>query len=299
VDEGLVDEAFVAERTTRYDDLREHLESVDVDANAELAGVDAADLREAARIYGEADRAAAFTGMGMSQHHCGTDNVRALLNLALLTGNVGKRGTGVNPLRGQNNVQGANDVGARPADLPGYESVEDETARARAEEIWGFEVPSEPGLTEVEMTHAFGDEIRGAFVLGENPAVTEPNVSRAREEFDELDFLVVQDLYVTETAEHADVLLPASTWAEKEGSVTNTDRQVQRMRANATLPGEARRDLDILCELGTRLTDADFDYDSAGAVFDEMTRVNPLYAGMSYDAIGEGSLRWPFPEDAE
>ncbi len=148
------------------------------------------------------------------------------------------------------------------------------------------------------MTHAFGDSVRAAFVLGENPALTEPNLNRTRMEFDELDFLVVQDLFLTETAEHADVVLPASTWAEKAGTVTNTDRQVLRMRPNATLPGDARRDLDILCELGRRLTDLDFDYDGPGPVFDEMTRVNPLYAGMSFDAIGEGSLRWPFPEGA-
>ncbi|MDZ7702588.1 MAG: formate dehydrogenase subunit alpha [Halobacteriales archaeon] len=298
VEEGLVDEAFIDERTTGYERYVGSLEDVDVTANAALAGVDVEDLRAAARAYGEADRAAAFTGMGMSQHHCGTDNVRALLNLALLTGNVGRRGTGVNPLRGQNNVQGANDVGARPADLPGYQPVTDADAREAVAEVWGFEPPAEPGLTEVEMTHAFGDDVRAAFVFGENPALTEPNLNRARREFEALDFLAVQDLFLTETAEHADVVLPASTWAEKAGTVTNTDRQVMRMRPNASLPGEARRDLDVLCALGEGLTDLEFDYDGPGPVFDEMTEVNPLYAGMSFDAIGEGSLRWPFPEGA-
>jgi formate dehydrogenase alpha subunit len=299
VDAGLVDESFVDERTTRYEEYVESLADVDVDANAERAGVDADDLRAAARHYGEADRAAAFTGMGMSQHHCGTDNVRALLNLALLTGNVGKRGTGVNPLRGQNNVQGANDVGARPADLPGYEPVTDEDARDRVADVWGFEPPAEPGLTEVEMTHEFDENIHAAFVFAENPAQTEPNLTDIRRSFEELEFLVVQDLFVTETAEYADVILPGSTWAEKAGTVTNTDRQVQRMRPNASLPGDARRDFDILCELGERLTDHSFNYDGPGEVFDEMTAVNPLYAGMAYDDIGEGSLRWPFPVDAD
>ncbi|MFB6353038.1 MAG: formate dehydrogenase subunit alpha [Halobacteriales archaeon] len=299
VEEGLVDEGFVEARTEGYDDYVAVLDGVDVEENAELAGVDADALREAARTYGAADRAAIFTGMGMSQHHCGTDNVRALLNLALLTGNVGKRGAGVNPLRGQNNVQGANDVGARPADLPGYEPVRDDAARERVAEVWGFSPPAEPGLTEVEMTHAFGDDVHAAFVLGENPAQTEPNLTDVDAKFEALDFLAVQDLFVTETAEFADVVLPGSTWAEKAGTVTNTDRQVMRMRPNATLPGAARRDLDVLRELGTRLVGDGFDYDGAGAVFDEMTRVNPLYAGMSYDAIGEGSLRWPFPEGAE
>ena len=299
VDEGLVDETFIEERVTGFDTFVESLSDVDVESNADLAGVDPDSLREAARLYAQADRAAAFTGMGMSQHHCGTDNVRALLNLALLTGNVGKRGTGVNPLRGQNNVQGANDVGARPGDLPGYEPVTDPEARKRVADVWGFEPPADPGLTEVEMTWAFGDAIHAAFVLGENPAVTEPNLTDVTAEFEALEFLVVQDLFVTETAEFADVVLPASTWAEKAGTVTNTDRQVQRMRPNASLPGETRRDLDILCDLGDRLTDVSFDYDGPGAVFDEMTRVNPLYAGMSFDAIGEGSLRWPFPVGAD
>ena len=320
VEEDLVDEDFVAERTSRYEDFVASLADFDVEANAELAGVDPEDLRAAARAYGEADRAAAFTGMGMSQHHCGTDNVRALLNLALLTGNVGKRGTGVNPLRGQNNVQGANDVGARPADLPGYESVEDATARERVAEVWGFEPPATPGLTEVEMTHVFGEGIRAAYVFAENPALTEPNLNRVRAEFDDLDFLVVQDLFLTETAEHADVVLPGSTWAEKSGTVTNTDRQVMRMRPNATLPGDVRRDFDIIREVGERVIEeyvdvqgttdgvehADVDepgsimaFDGPGEAFDEMTAVNPLYAGMTYDDVGEGSLRWPFPADAD
>jgi len=299
VEEGLVDEQFVTDRTTDFGRLKEHLSTVDVEENATLAGVDPETLREAARTYAEADRAAIFTGMGMSQHHCGTDNVRALLNLALLTGNLGKPGTGVNPLRGQNNVQGANDVGARPGDLPGYRSVEDDDARETVAQVWGFEPPTEPGLTEVEMTHAFGSDIRAAYVFGENPAVSSPNVGRIEEELQALDFLVVQDLFVTETAEYADVVLPGSAWSEKSGTVTNTDRQVQVMRPNATLPGETRRDLDIICELGAWLTDLDFAYDGPAPVFDEMTAVNPLYAGMDYESLGESGCRWPFPEGAD
>lgn len=310
VREGLVDESFVADRTTGDDALCEHLEGIDVEKNAAMAGVDPEDLRAAARAYGEADRAAAFTGMGMSQHHCGTDNVHALLNLALLTGNVGREGTGVNPLRGQNNVQGAGDVGALPGVLPGYESVTDPEARERVAEEWGVEPPAEPGLTEVEATHTFGEDVHAAYVFGENPAVTEPNANRVASEFTELDFLVVQDLFETETAAHADVVLPGSSWAEKAGTVTNTDRRVMRMRPNATLPGEARRDLAILAAVGQRVTDypeafefGDRDDDGfadpdPAAVFEELTRVSPIYAGMSYDAIGTGYQRWPFPEGA-
>jgi formate dehydrogenase major subunit len=310
LEEGLVDEAFVAARTTGFEDLKAHLDSLDADEMAELAGVDPADLRAAARAYGEADRAAAFTGMGMSQHHCGTDNVHALINLALITGNVGKRGTGVNPLRGQNNVQGAGDVGALPNVLPGYRDVTDDEARADLADLWGVEPPAEPGLTEVELTHGFGDDVRGAYVFGENPVVTEPNANRVADEFERLDFLVVQDIFLSETAEYADVVLPGSSWAEKSGTVTNTDRQVMRMRPNADLPGDARRDLDVLTEVADRLTDGDFgyadrltrvdfEYDGPEAVFDELTAAAPIYGGMSYDGIGEGSQRWPFPEGAE
>ncbi|MFC5365459.1 formate dehydrogenase subunit alpha [Salinirubrum litoreum] len=308
-EEGLEDRAFLAERTTGVEDLRAHLAEVDVDANADLAGVDPDDLREAARTYAEADQAAAFTGMGMSQHHCGTDNVHALLNLALVTGNVGKRGTGVNPLRGQNNVQGAGDVGALPDVLPGYREVTDGAARRETAAVWGVDPPGEPGLTEVEMTHRFGDEIRGAFVFGENPAMTEPNATRVRDSFEKLDLCVVLDLFETETAEHADVVLPGSAWAEKSGTVTNTDRQVMRMRENADLPGEARQDLTVLTEIARRLTErlgvaADlagpgFDFPTPESVFAELTDVTPIYAGMSYEGIGHGSQRWPFPAGAD
>jgi formate dehydrogenase major subunit len=301
LEEGLVDGAFVDERTEGVDALRDHLADVDVDANAEMAGVDPADLREAARTFATADRAAAFTGMGMSQHHCGTDNVHALLNLVLLTGNVGRPGTGVNPLRGQNNVQGAGDVGALPSVLPGYEPVTDADARRRVADAWGVEPPAEPGLTEVELTHRFGEEIRGAFVFGENPAVTEPNASEVARAFADLDFLVVLDLFETETAELADVVLPGSAWAEKSGTVTNTDRRVMRMRANAEPPGEARRDLEVLRTVAARVTDRPeaFRYDGPEAVFEELTGVSPLYAGLSYESIGDGYGRWPFPEGAE
>ena len=296
IEEDLVDETFLAERTTGFDRLRDHLADVDVAANAEAAGVEPETVREAARAYGEADRAAVVTGMGTSQHRCGTDNVHALLNLALLTGNVGRPGTGVNPLRGQNNVQGASDVGGLPGTLPGYEPVDDPEARERVAAAWGVEPPADPGLTEVEATHRFGDDVRAAVVFGENPAVTEPNANGVDSAFEALDFCVVIDLFETATAAHADVVLPGSAWAEKAGTVTNTDRRVMRMRPNADLPGDARRDLSILTELGRRLTDRpeEFDYDGPEGVFDELTGVAPIYEGMSYGGIGDGYQRWPF-----
>ncbi|WP_367175220.1 formate dehydrogenase subunit alpha [Haloarcula rubripromontorii] len=301
LDEDLVDESFIEARTTGYSELTAHLDNVDIGLGADVAGVDPEAVREAARAYAEADTAAIVTGMGMSQHTCGTDNVHALLNLALLTGNVGRPGTGVNPLRGQNNVQGAGDVGALPSVLPGYEPVTDPDARQRVADEWGVEPPSEPGLTETAATHQFGDSVKAAVVFGENPAVTEPNASSVRAGFDDLDFCVVIDLFETATVDHADVVLPGSSWAEKAGTVTNTDRRVMRMRPNADLPGNARRDLDILTDLGQRLVDqpGEFDYDGPEAVFEELTRVNPLYAGMSYDDIGRSYQRWPFPADAD
>ena len=296
VEADLVDRAFLEDRTTGFDRLRDHLDAVDVAENADRAGVDPETIRAAARAYGEADRAAIITGMGTSQHRCGTDNVHALLNLALLTGNVGRPGTGVNPLRGQNNVQGASDVGGLPGVLPGYEPVDDEDARERVAAEWGVEPPEEPGLTEVEATHRFGDEVRAAVVFGENPAVTEPNASAVASAFDRLDHCVVIDLFETATAAHADVVLPGSAWAEKAGTVTNTDRRVMRMRPNADLPGDARRDLDVLTAIGRRLTDRPdaFEYDGPREVFDELARVAPIYDGMSYDGIGDGYQRWPF-----
>ncbi|WP_411968171.1 formate dehydrogenase subunit alpha [Haloferax sp. YSSS75] len=297
VEEGLVDEAFVEERTTGFDELREYLADIDVDAEAARAGVDPEDLKAAARLYGEAGRAAIFTGMGMSQHHCGTDNVHTLINLPLLTGNVGKAGTGVNPLRGQNNVQGAGDVGGLPNVLPGYQDVTDEDARAAVAEVWGFEPPALPGLTEVEATHRFGDDVRAAYVFGENPIVGEPNANQVRKQFEKLDFCVVHDVFLTETAEYADVILPGSVWAEKSGTVTNTDRQVIRMRKNVDPPGNARPDLDILREFAARVTGMDAP-ETPEAVFDELCAAAPIYAGMSYEGIGTGSQRWPFSEGA-
>ncbi len=300
-EEDLEDVRFLRERVSDVSAFREFVSEIDVEECADLAGVNADDLREVARIYASADRSAAFTGMGMSQHRYGTTNVHALLNLALATGNVGRRGTGVNPLRGKNNVQGASDVGSLPDVLPGYQPVTDANARESVEEVWGVEpssIPPVPGLTEVEMTHEFGEGIRGAYVFGENIAATEPNTNRVGRELDALDCLVVQDIFPNETTEHADVVLPASSWAEKAGTVTNTDRQVQRMRPTADPPGSARTDLEIICAVGRRLTNGLFEYDGPEAVFSELTQVTPQYAGMSYAGIGEGSQRWPFPEGA-
>ncbi|RLM88499.1 formate dehydrogenase subunit alpha [Halobellus sp. Atlit-38R] len=294
-----VDEEFIAERTEGIEDLRETLEDFDKEAAAEECGVPLEDIELAAEKYANADNAAIFTGMGMSQHTCGVDNVQNEINLALVTGNLGRPGTGVNPLRGQNNVQGTSDVGAMPNVLPGYQLVDDDEARESVEDVWGFEVPDEPGLTNVEITHNIGEKIHGMYVMGENPVMSEPDANRVAERLEEVDFLMVQDIFMTETAEFADVVLPATTWAERGGTVTNTDRRVQRMRPVQKVHENTKHDLDILCEVGTRLFGEGFDFDTPEEVFEELREVCPIYHGMTYDRLGEDGVHWPCYEPGD
>jgi formate dehydrogenase major subunit len=294
-----VDEEFIAERTEGIEDLRETLEDFDKEAAAEECGVPLEDIELAAEKYANADNAAIFTGMGMSQHTCGVDNVQNEINLALVTGNLGRPGTGVNPLRGQNNVQGTSDVGAMPNVLPGYQLVDDDEARESVEDVWGFEVPDEPGLTNVEITHNIGEQIHGMYVMGENPVMSEPDANRVAERLEEVDFLMVQDIFMTETAEFADVVLPATTWAERGGTVTNTDRRVQRMRPVQKVHENTKHDLDILCEVGTRLFGEGFDFDTPEEVFEELREVCPIYHGMTYDRLGEDGVHWPCYEPGD
>ncbi|WP_053948293.1 formate dehydrogenase subunit alpha [Halolamina sediminis] len=299
-DAGWIDEAFVEERTKGFEDLRETLADFDKQAAAEECGVPLEEIERAAEKYAMGTDAAIFTGMGMSQHTCGVDNVQNEINLALITGNLGKPGAGVNPLRGQNNVQGTCDVGAMPNVLPGYQLVDDDEARESVEEVWGFEIPSEPGLTNVEISHAIGDTVHGLYVMGENPIMSEPDGNATERRFrEDLGFLVVQDIFMTETAELADVVLPATTWAERGGTVTNTDRRVQRMRGAHKVHENTRHDLDILSEVGTRLFDEGFDFDGPEAVFEELREVCPIMHGMSYDALGEEGLHWPCYEPGD
>ncbi|MBS3759943.1 MAG: molybdopterin-dependent oxidoreductase, partial [Halodesulfurarchaeum sp.] len=269
------------------------LADFDVEAAANTAGVDAEKIKDAARTFAEADNGAIFTGMGMSQKTCGTDNVQNLINLALITGNLGKPGTGINPLRGQNNVQGTSDVGGMPNVLPGYREVEDPDDRAAVADVWGFEPPAENGLTSLEVTDAAGDDIQALYVMGENPVLSEPNSNEVEANLQELEFMVTQDIFMTETAKLADVVLPATSWVERGGTVTNTDRRVQRMRPAIDVPGNTRHDFDIVSEIGTRLFDAGFDYEGPEEVFEELRKVAPIYAGLTYDRIGDQGMQWP------
>ena len=309
-DAGWIDEAFVEERTEGFDHLKETLAGFEREAAAEECGVPLEDIELAAEKYAMANNAAVFTGMGMSQHACGVDNVQNEINLALITGNLGKPGTGINPLRGQNNVQGTCDVGAMPNVLPGYQLVDDDGARASVEDVWGFEIPDEPGLTNVEISHEAGKSVHGLYVMGENPVMSEPDGDRVEERLRELEFMVVQDIFMTETAKFADVVLPATTWAERGGTVTNTDRRVQRMRPVETVHENTEHDLDILMEVGSRLfgeseersssePDDGFRFDGPEAVFEELRRVCPSYHGMTYDALGREGIQWPCYEEGD
>ncbi|WP_122090087.1 formate dehydrogenase subunit alpha [Halalkalicoccus subterraneus] len=300
-DEGWIDEEFIEERTEGFEHLKETLEGFDAAAAAEECGVPLEDIELAAEKYASADNAAVFTGMGMSQHACGVDNVQNEINLALITGNLGKPGTGVNPLRGQNNVQGTCDVGAMPNVLPGYQLVDDDEARESVEDVWGFDVPPEPGLTNVEISHEFGESVKGLYVMGENPVMSEPDANDVAERIQELEFIVAQDIFMTETAKYADVVLPATTWAERGGTVTNTDRRVQRMRPVQKVHENTKHDLEIVSEIGTRLfgEDGGFDFSDPEEVFEELRLVCPSYHGMTYDALGEEGIQWPCYEEGD
>ncbi len=300
LDMGLENEEFIAERTTDFDAFAESMAQFDLETTAEQTGVDAETTRRVAHEFGTVDCAAIIVGTGAeADDHRGTAIPDALIDLLLVTGNIGKPGTGMNLLRGLTNEQGANDVGCRPWTLPGFRPISDDDARGSVEGIWGTELPTTSGLSELDAVRAFGESIHGAYVIGENPAVEKRDTQAVARSLASLDFLLVQEVFPTETVEHADVVLPASLWAEKSGTVTNLDRQVQRLRPMMSSPSGVRDDLDIIAEIGNRLTDVRFEYDSPEAVFDELTRVNPLYGGMSYDGIGHDSQRWPFPEGAK
>lgn len=234
-----------------------------------------------------------YWGMGIAQHTHGTDNARCLISLCLLTGSVGKPGTGLHPLRGQNNVQGASDAGLIPMVYPDYQSVSDPDVRAKFEAVWGRLLDPDPGLTVVEiMKGALQKDIRGMYIMGENPFLSDPNVNKVREALGSLDFLAVQDIFLTETAEFADVILPASTYFEKDGTFTNTDRRVQLGRKVLDPPGEAREDWRIICDVAGRVG-LPMSYDSPAAIFDEFAAVTKNYATLSHASLGTTGKLWP------
>jgi formate dehydrogenase major subunit len=294
VEEKLYDRNYVEGFTEGFFQLRDHLKGFSPEKMAGICGVEAETLRRVARKFANAKAGMIFWGMGVSQHIHGTDNARCLISLALLTGHVGRPGTGLHPLRGQNNVQGASDAGLIPMVLPDYQTVKSDTVRELFRGIWGTEIDDEPGLTVVEMVDAmYRGQIRGMYILGENPAMSDPDVEHAREALSHLDHLVVQDIFLTETANFADVILPASAWPEKTGTVTNTNRQVQMGRKAMEAPGEAKEDWWIICELAKRLG-LDWSYEHPSEVFSEMKMSMASLKNISWGRLeAEGSVTYP------
>jgi formate dehydrogenase major subunit len=294
IEEGLADRQYVQAHTEDYEKLREHVKAFPPEKMAELCGIPAEELRTVARKYARAEAAIIFWGMGVSQHIHGTDNARCLIALSLVTGQVGRPGTGLHPLRGQNNVQGASDAGLIPMFFPDYRSVEDPEVRGFYEELWGTRLDPKRGLTVVEIMDAVHDgRIRGMYIMGENPAMSDPDVAHARDALAKLEHLVVQDIFLTETAAYADVVLPASAWPEKNGTVTNTNRQVQLGRRALPMPGDAREDYWIIQELARRIG-LDWRYEHPRDVFAEMTRAMPSLANITWARLErESAVTYP------
>ncbi len=292
--QNLTDAAFIEKRTEGFDALRRSLEAYAPEKMAAVCGIPARVLDEVARVYASAQSSMIFWGMGISQHVHGTDNARCLIALALMTGQIGRPGTGLHPLRGQNNVQGASDVGLIPMVFPDYRRVDDAAARRRFERLWGVALDPEPGLTVVEIMHAAGDgALRGMYIMGENPAMSDPNLNHARTALAKLEHLVVQDIFMTETALFADVILPASAFPEKTGTFTNTDRRVQLGRRAVAPPGDARQDLWIIGQIAGRLG-LDWRYEDAADVFAEMTRAMDSIGGITWERLErEHSVTYP------
>jgi len=304
LDEGLEDAEYVEQRTEGFDELRKAVEPYTPELGEKITGVPAEAIARAARIYANAPVASIVYSMGITQHTTGTDNVLSLANLAMLTGNVGKPGGGVNPLRGQNNVQGACDLAALPNVYPGYQKVADEAARRKFQTAWATDLPPHVGLTVVEMINAAGEgKLKAIYVMGENPMISDPDVNHVEEALKKLDFLVVQDIFLTETARLADVVLPAASFAEKDGTFTNTERRVQRVRKVVDAPGEARVDWEILCDVAQRMgyghggdKKQRASYGSAAEIQDEIASVSPIYGGITYDRLDKQPLQWPCPD---
>ncbi|RRJ82690.1 formate dehydrogenase subunit alpha [Aestuariirhabdus litorea] len=294
--ESLYDHRFVAERLEGFDALQAHLDDYSPEAMAPLCGIDAERIREVARLFARAERAMIFWGMGISQHTHGTDNVRCLIALALLCGQVGRPGTGLHPLRGQNNVQGASDAGLIPMMLPDYQRVDNAEARARFEQLWQSPLAAQPGLTVVEMIDAIHhDQIRGMYIMGENPAMSDPDLNHSRQALARLEHLVVQDLFITETAAYADVILPASAWPEKSGTVTNTNRQVQLGRPAVSLPGQCRQDWWIIQAIAQGMG-LDWAYPGPEAIYREMQQAMPSLTHIDRERLErENSVTYPCP----
>jgi len=297
---GLADMEFVHRATTGYDDYARCVEAYTLERAEQDTGVPAAAIKEVAHAYARADRAMICWTLGITEHHNAVDNVLALINLALLVGKVGRYGCGLNPLRGQNNVQGGGDMGAIPNRLPGFQDVEDAAVRAKFEKAWGVTIPPKRGYHLSQMFEAMEHgELRAAYIVGENPARSEADQTRAVRLLSGLEHLVVQDIFLTQTAELAHVVLPAAAgWAESEGTVTNSERRVQRVRRALEPPTGARDDIEIISEIARRLG-CDWGHPTAEQVWDECRSLSPMHTGMAYRRLEElGGIQWPCPDES-
>jgi len=293
ISENLLDKKFIEERTEDFEKTAEAVKDMTPEAAEKITSVPAEAIQEAARIYATAETSSIIFSMGITQHTTGTDNVLSLANLAMLTGNVGKESAGVNPLRGQNNVQGACDLGALPNVYPGYQSVEDPEIHDKFEKAWEVKLSAKTGLTVVEMFHAIEEgSVRALYLMGENPALSDPNLNRTRKALEKVEFMISQDVFLSESAQYADVVLPAFSFAEKDGTFTNTERRVQRVRKAVSPPGQARDDWKIICDISTAFG-WPMDYKNASEIMDEIASVSPIYGGISFDRIDSVGLQWP------
>ncbi len=297
IKEDLYDKVFVENRTNGFEELKRTVEKYTPEYVEGITGIPANDLIEAARLYGSAKAACIMYCMGITQHTTGTDNVKALVSLAMLCGNLGIEGGGMNPLRGQNDVQGACDMGGLPEFFSGYQAVASLDNRMKMEKAWGVEGLSDrPGFKITEMLpKAIKGEIKALFVIGENPMVSDADIHHVEKSIASLDFFVVQDIFMTETAMQADVVFPACCFAEKDGTFANTDRNIQRVRKAVEPPGEAWPDWKIVCELSTRMG-FPMSYENSKAIFEEIASVTPPYAGISYERIENNGIPWPCPD---
>ncbi len=295
IEEELQDVKYIESRTENYEDLKKVVSQYTPEVVAQICGIDPGELRKAARLYSKAERAGIYYSMGVTQHSTGTQGVMSVSNLALLCGNIGRESTGVNPLRGQNNVQGACDMGALPSDFPGYQKVFSPQAQDKFEKAWGVKLSNKAGLTVTEiLDKAVTGEVKFLYIMGENPMISDPDINHVKEALQALDFLVVQDIFMTETAELADVILPAASFAEKDGTFTNTERRIQRVRRAVDPVREAREDWKILIGLANRLG-YDMNYSSPSGIMDEIASLTPQYGGLNYERINDKGLQWPCP----
>jgi formate dehydrogenase major subunit len=297
MEKGWLDKEFIEERTEDFEKMAEVLKNYPPEKASEISGVAVEDIEKIAEMYGTADKAAILYTMGITQHSHGVDNVKSLANLAMLTGNLGKDSAGVNPLRGQNNVQGACDMGGLPNVYPAYQAVTDENNQKKFQDAWQAEMSNKVGYTIMEMMHGLEDgSLKGLVVLGENPAGSDPDVGHVKHALESADFLLVIDIFRTDTAELADVVLPGVSFAEKDGTFSNTDRTVLRIRKAVEPVGDSRPDWQIIADLSTRFG-LPMSYESPSEIFDEIAAVTPSYGGLSYARLETGGIPWPCPSE--